>query len=203
MKIAIQRTAAIVVFTLFLAACSPVKLPNMNYYTLDSASNSLLISKRVSDTKKTILLNNIVANPGYDTAKMLYVNIPFKLKSFASHAWVAPPATMLLPVFVSSIQKLHYFSAVVTPPYVGESDYVMSAKLLTLQQEFLRPVSSVRMAVSLTLINNKTQRVIGNKVFQSIAVAPRNNPYSGVLAANKDAQQIALQVAKYVKRRCA
>jgi len=186
-----------------LVACSPIKLPSVSYYTLGSASGLADASTRGASTKKTLLLNDIVASSGYTTNKMLYANIPYKLKAFADNAWVAPPATMLLPMLANRIRQTHYFSAVVTSPYVGAADYVLSARLLVLQQEFLRPVSRVRMVLSVTVLNSRTHRVVGNRIFQSVAMAPRNNPYSGVLAANKDAQQIAFQVARYVKRKCA
>lgn len=184
---------------LFLMGCTPVKLPQVSYYQISSQSKSRVgVAKRVK-TNKVLLVNDVVASPGFDTAKMQYVNIPYKLKSFAKHRWVAPPATMLLPILVSSLDQLNYFSAVVSTPYVGFADFVLTARLLTLQQEFLSPTSAERMVVSVTIVNSRTHRVVGSRVFQAVSQAPQNDPYSGVLAANKDASIISRGVARFVR----
>lgn len=186
--------------TLSLMGCSPVKLPQISYYQISSQfKSSVGVAKRVK-TNKILLVNDIVASPGFDTDKMQYVNIPYKLKSFAKHRWVAPPATMLLPILVSSLERLNYFSAVVSTPYAGFTDFVLTARLLTLQQEFLSPTSVERMAVSVTIVNSRTHRVVGNRVFQAVSQAPQNDPYSGVLAANKDASIISRGVARFVRQ---
>ncbi len=192
-----MRYIIVSLLVITLLGCSPVSQLPLSTYTIEPKVVAYAAGRH-QVTSKTLLLNTMLASPGYDTAKMLYVNIPFKLKAYANNAWAAPPASMLESLLINSFRQMHYFSAVMTSPFSGRSNYVVSAKLLTLQQEFLHPVSEERMVVAVNVISTKDNSVVGERVFQSIVPAPENNPYGGVLAANKAAQSIASQVARYV-----
>ena len=152
-------------------------------------------------TNKTLLVSAPIAAPGYQSSKMVYVTVPYELRAFADHRWVAPPADLLLPLLSNRLRAAGYFKAVVTPPFSGAVTYQLNTQLLTLQQEFMQPESSVRMAVEVTLIRTDTGAVVANRVFETIIPASTNNPYGGVLAANKAAHQLLDKIALFVVKR--
>ncbi|OGT49173.1 MAG: hypothetical protein A3E82_09480 [Gammaproteobacteria bacterium RIFCSPHIGHO2_12_FULL_38_11] len=147
---------------------------------------------------KTLLVTTPIALPGYTSSRMIYVKIPYQLKSFSDHFWVAPPAELLLPLIAHRLQATRYFQAVVTSPFSGNANVQLNTKLLTLQQEFLQPVSCVRLVMEATLINTGTGQVIASQIFTAVVAAPGDNPYSGVLATNDAAHRIARQIAQFV-----
>lgn len=185
---------------LLLTGCSlsPIKTPRVSTYTI-SNWEIRHTNQQTNQSKNTILVSTPSAAPGYRSSDMVYVTIPFKLKSFATNRWVAPPAKLLLPLIANQLQKTNKSYVVVTSPFSGASTFQLNTQLLMLQQEFFKPISQIHLMVQATLINSKTSQVVATKVFNIFTPAPENNPYSGVLAANKAAKQLALGIARFVK----
>lgn len=196
----IKKLIILILSTLFLSGClSPIKTTEESTYTLTSYPSNTVAKK--ANAHGTLLVTTPTASPGYQSSDMIYVMIPYQLKSFADHAWVAPPSQLLLPLLTEKLRRTGNFRAVVSPPFSGLSTYQLNTRLLTLQQEFLQPQSVVRLVMSATLINARTGRVMGNRIFTAIVPAMGNNPYGGVLATNKAAHQVINQIAVFVARR--
>jgi len=182
-----------------LAGCglsTPVKLARVSAYTI--ANTKSLATPRRSKTRLTLLVAQPVASAGYQSAKMVYVNVPYKLKAYADNVWIAPPADMLMPILSQQLRTKGYFHAVVTSPFSGVANYRLDTQLLVLRQEFFRPISVVRLVMQVSLINNANNRVTASRRFQVLVSAPENNAYSGVLATNKAAAILSRRVANFV-----
>jgi cholesterol transport system auxiliary component len=192
------RLLLILLSSLFLAACGPVATPPVSSYTLTNLQTAHAPAHTV--THSSLLVSNPVASPGYQTAAMIYMITPYELKAFANNRWVAPPAQMLLPLLVQAVRNTGYFSAVVSPPFAGITDYHLDTQLLKLQQEFLLPNSVVRLSVQASLISSHTSQVVASRLFEVVVVAQTNNPYGGVLAANQAAAIISNRIAKFCMR---
>lgn len=196
----LYRLVFISFVALLLASCgltSPVKLPAVSTYTI---SHSFISIPNASKTGYTILMSMPVAASGYQSSDMIYVQKAYKLKSFANNRWASPPAEMLLPLMAQRLRSYGFFKAVVTPPFSGVTNYRLDTQLLVLQQEFLHPTSIVRMVMQATLVNNTTNRVVASRRFQVMVTAPDNNPYSGVLAANKASDIMSKRISTFVIR---
>lgn len=182
-----------------LCACSlkPLPVKPQTQYTFATWPKTTNFPKK-STTSHTLLVSTPMAAPGYQSSKMVYVVVPYELRSFANHRWVAPPADLLLSLLSNRLRAAGYFQAVVTPPFSGAVTYQLNTELLTLQQEFIRPESSVRMAIEATLIRTDTGAVMANRVFETEVPASSNDPYGGVLAANKAAHQLLNKIALFV-----
>jgi cholesterol transport system auxiliary component len=193
------RAILIIIFVSILTACSfsrPVKMPQQSLYAISNGHFSAGIKR--SKTQDTLLVSFPAASSGYQTASMVYVQTPYQLNSFANNRWVASPATMIMPLIAQQIRDTAYFKAVVTPPFSGVTNYRLDTQLLALQQEFMRPTSFVRLKMQVTLVSNRTGRVVSSRRFQVMVSAPGNNPYSGVLAANKASNIMSQRVARFV-----
>lgn len=183
---------------LLLASCSPVKVPDVARYDITPTFKARNVTRY--KTRHTLLVGQPIASPGYRTSAMIYVEIPFKLRQFATNAWVAPPAQMIMPILAQALRNRNYFYAVVTPPFTGITNYRLHTQLNMLQQEFLQPMSRVHLVMTATLINNSTNRVAATRRFEVRVAAPENNPYSGVIASNAAVSKMALQISKFVTR---
>lgn len=181
--------------SVWLTACGPIKTHPLTTYTL-CTFNPPKLSPKVK-THLTLLVSNPSANPGYQSAAMLYMRSPYQLQAYANNRWVAPPAQMIQPLLIQALRNTRYFEAVVSPPFAGIAQYHLDTQVLKLHQEFLVPASQIRFAVQATLINNKTGKVMGSRLFEALIPAPNNDPYSGVLAANRAAEVISKQIARF------
>lgn len=186
---------------ILLSGCvfSPIKTPPLSSYTITNWKNAPLPTHSVS--RKTLVVMTPIASPGYRSYDMIYVTIPYELRSFANHRWVAPPADLLLPLMVNRIRATGYFHAVVASPFTGVANDQLNTRLLVLQQEFLQPQSQVRLKMQATLMNVATGRVIASRNFQAVVPANENNPYGGVLAANQAAHVVMRQIAQFVVKK--
>lgn len=194
------RFLRIVLLVALLSGCAnfkPLPIPQESRYTFTTWPAQVTMPQHAR-TAKTLFINTPIAAPGYQSSDMIYVQVPYELKSFADHRWVASPATLLQPLIANRLRSMGYFKAIVTPPFSGDAQYQLKTQLLVLQQEFLQPTSKVRLLIEATLINSATGNVIADRVFSVTVAAPGNNPYSGVLAANQAAHQVINQIAQFV-----
>jgi len=193
------KTIGLFLSIIFISSCSfsPIKTAPLSTYTITHWPKKTVVSQKTISAR-SILVTTPVASPGYNSSRMIYVMIPYQLKSFGDHRWVAPPAELLLPLMANRLRATGYFHAVVTSPFSGGANYQLNMQLLTLQQEFLQPTSKVRLTIEATLLNMTTGHVIASRVFESVVSAPENNPYSGVLATNIAAHNVLNQIARFV-----
>ena len=194
----------LIILMVFLSSCSfsPIKVAPESNYTITQWPQQKSVAKKPI-SKQTILITTPIAAPGYETSNMIYVMVPYQLKSFANHRWVASPAQLLLPLLADHIRSRHYFKGVMTSPFAGETTYQLNTQLLTLQQEFLQPDSHVRLVMQATLVNTQSGKVLASRVFQAIIPTKSNNPYGGVLATNQAANQVLNQIARFVVKNIA
>lgn len=191
-----MRRMIVLALTVLLSGCSfsPVKIAPESSYTITQWPQKNVVLGQ-SQTSKTILITTPVATPGYESSNMIYVMVPYQLRSFANHHWVSSPAQLLLPLLANHMRARGYFKGVVTSPFSGGTTYQLNTQLLVLQQEFLQPQSVVRLTMQATLLSGATGKMIGSRVFEAVVPAKNNNPYGGVLATNKAANQVLSQIA--------
>lgn len=192
-------TKFIVVLFLFvqclLLGCSPIKVPVTNQYKLSAFSTKQLANHYV---KKSILVTLPEAVAGYQTEQMLYVKKPFELNPFANNAWVDPPANMLFPLILQSLQRSNYFYAVASSPSSDQTDYRLDTQLIELQQSFLKKPSIINLVVKIVLNKNADNRVIASRLISIETRCPAETPYGGVLAANRAAENFTAELTEFV-----
>lgn len=186
--------------SLLISACSlsPIKTPHVSYYQLNTDNiASTAPHKQTKTTPYTLFVSKPVANAGYDSRAMIYIIKPYQLRSYAYNQWVDTPANMIMDVLTDHLQQSNYFHAVTFPPSSSRSDFRLNTQIIMFQQEFLQPISQFHLILQVTLINNKTQKALATRRFESIIDATGNDPYSGVLAANLAANKIGIEVTKF------
>lgn len=167
---------------------------NSNRYIL----NSMCIKPTHCCSCYTIMVAEPTVQPGYDTDQIIYLECPYELKAFSRNRWVAPPNTMLTSLIAQSLRNTSYFKAVVTAPYAGQTQYRLETRLLKLQQEFFCRPSRVRMTMQALLIDTNCHQAVCERVFEVVVIAPKNNPYGGVVAANSATACILEQITDFV-----
>ena len=181
--------------TSLLVACSPIKPSITNQYKLDSYSEKRLAGKF---TRQSILIAAPEAVTGYQTDQMLYIKKYFELSSFAHNSWIGPPADMLFPLIVQSVQRSGYFRAVSSSPSQEQTDYRLDTQLLELEQVFLKIPSEIKLTVKVVLTNVHDGRVVASRVIQQRVKCPFDSPYGGVVAANLATRQFTAELSHFI-----
>ncbi len=176
------------------AACTPIKPTITNQYKISAFSSKRLDT---SISNKSILVSQPEAVSGYQTEQMLYIDKPFQLSAFAHSSWIGPPATMLTPLIVQSLQNSHFFHGVASGPNSDKTDYRLDTQLFALQQNFIKKPSVIELTVQAVLTRVSENQVIGSRTFVERVVCPSDTPYGGVVAANKAARALTAQLSNY------
>ncbi|WP_133137231.1 ABC-type transport auxiliary lipoprotein family protein [Legionella rowbothamii] len=189
------KSLGLCLISLLLVACSPVKIPATNQYQLTAYSNKQLTKH---PQRIALWVTQPDAAAGYQSEQMLYVNKPFQLESFVKNSWSNPPADMLYPLMVQSLQKTGVFYAVLSSSYSQGADYRLDTQLLSLEQTFLRKPSVVQFSAKVVLTRVSDNKVMGSKIISLQIPCPADNPYGGVVAANQATRQFTALMSEFV-----
>jgi cholesterol transport system auxiliary component len=140
----------------------------------------------------TLVVNLSTAAAGFDSARMVYSRVPYRLEYFAHNQWIDTPARMLTPLILNTLKAKSLFSAVTLTPSTANSHFSLDTQIIRLQQEFFSPQSSERLTLRVTLIDNIKHQVVFVRELEAVVTAKTDNPYGGVVAAN-EAVQILLE----------
>ena len=192
------QTLSLVCITLLcflMVSCSAIKTPVTNQYTLSAYSHQ---SFKRHASRVSIVVNKPEAVAGFDTEQMLYMTKPYKLAVFAHNAWIDPPADMLFPLIVQSLQNSGYFFAVASTPSAEAADYRLDTQLIELKQNFLFKPSVLEFAAKVVLTKVSNNEIIASRIIKHQISCPANTPYGGVIAANRAAQQFTAETTHFV-----
>lgn len=185
---------AMIIYLLLAVGCS-VKNPINNEYKLDAHSTKRLYTRAPS---YSILISQPEAATGYQTEQMLYSRKPYEILPFAHNAWIGPPASMLFPLIMQTLQQSGYFYAVATTPYADKADFRLDTQLIELQQNFICIPSQIEMVVKVVLTKIDTNTILGSRILRQRINCPEDTPYGGVIAANQAAAQFTALLSTFV-----
>ncbi|MBH0185300.1 MAG: hypothetical protein HP477_07790 [Nitrospira sp.] len=150
--------------------------------SLDSGRNEV----RPADINGPILQVSLsLAEPGFETPRMVYVKRPYELEHYALNQWADQPARMFSSLMVQALSRTGSWRAVVPSPGSIRGDFRLDSYGFSLQQEFMQDPSLVRVTVRAQLVEMKESRVVGTRAFEVVEKAQNNDAYSGVVAANR------------------
>jgi cholesterol transport system auxiliary component len=145
----------------------------------------------------TLVIGPPRAAPGFESPRMLYSRRPHELAAFASHEWVDTPARMLGAVLAETLARSGDWFAVVTTPG-ARGDYRLDVTDLTLVQEFAQVPGQVRLGVRVQLVAIGSRRVLASHSFEVIEPTPSEDPYGGVIAANRAVASLLAELRPWV-----
>lgn len=127
---------------------------------------------------------------------MAYVTRAFELRYFTRHQWVEPPARLLPPLLVLALERGGRFR-----PVQARSGVVPALRLETeivaLQQEFdVRP-SQLRFGLRVQLVDAAAGQPIAEAALEALEPAASEDPYGGVVAANRAVARVLEQLAAW------
>jgi cholesterol transport system auxiliary component len=188
-----SRLTATFFILMTASGCSnlrPEAAPHPSYFSLDNARSAREIHPDTpSSGTLTLIVSPARAASGFDNQRIAYVRQPHALDYYANSLWVDPPARMLGPLIVAAMAENPTFRAVVTTPTTVAGEVRLETEIVRLQHEFLQQPSRVRFTLRAQLVDNATRKIIASREFETVALAPSENPYGGVMAANEAVQK--------------
>lgn len=185
-----------------LLGCSPLlqKTPPPMLYGLDSTPAASAVPQATTQSPSaapTLVVNLPRAAAGYNSQRMIYLRQPYALEYFAHSQWVDTPARMLQPLIAAAVERSGKFAAVVAMPVSVSGDFRLETELLRLQQEFMSRPSRVHLTLRATITDMATRRVVAWRQFDAVVEAASDDPYGGVLAANRAVGEVLEQLAAF------
>jgi cholesterol transport system auxiliary component len=172
-------------------AIAPVLSPHPNFYSLAGARNTATPApRRAAATAPTLIVSPPHAAAGFDSQRIMYARQANQLEYFAHNEWIDTPARMLAPLIVAAVESSGAFRAVVQTPSPAAGDMRLDTEILRLQHEFLSAPSQVRFTLRAYLVESATRRVIASREFEAAVSAASEDPYGGVVAANRAVQTV-------------
>ena len=181
-----------------LSACSsllPAATPTTDFYLLDSTR--VTPSTPAKTPGPTLIVNPPIAAAGFDSPRIIYVRDSHKLEYFAHSEWVDPPARMLGPLLVAALANTGAFGAVVLTPGAAAGDLRLDTEIIRLQHEFQGQPSRVRFTLRAILVEDRTRRVVAWHEFDGTVAATSEDPYGGVVAANRIVQKVVEDLSSF------
>ena len=141
-------------------------------------------------TAPTLVVNPPRAAAGFDSKRIIYTRDAHRMEYFSHSEWIDTPARMLAPLIVAALEHSGQFRAVVPTPSAAAGDIKLDTEILRLQQEFGGGASRVRFTLRAYLVDSVTRRVLAWREFDETVVAASEDPYGGVVAANRAVQNV-------------
>ncbi len=146
-----------------------------------------------------LLVSPPLAEPGYETTKMVYLKRPHELEHFAVNQWADQPARMLASLLVQALGRTGSWRAVVPLPASIRGDLRLDSNGFAVQHEFMQSPSRVRVTVRAQLVDLKESRVLGTRSFEKVEDALSEDAYGGVLAANRAVALLLDEMASWLQ----
>jgi cholesterol transport system auxiliary component len=176
-------------------ALSPSSTPHPAFYSLDRSRG--LAPAAVPAAAPTLIVNPPHAAAGFDSQRIIYVREAHKLEYFAHSEWVDTPPRMLAPLIVAAVENTGAYRAVVLTPSAAAGDLRLDTEIMRLQHDFGSQPSRVRFTLRAYIVDNTTRRVLAWREFDETVAAASEDPYGGVVAANRAVQAVLEHLASF------
>jgi cholesterol transport system auxiliary component len=192
------RLAATALMLIGASACSALRPPateQPSFYSLDSVRLEAQASAKRSMAAPTLIVNPTHSASGFNSQRIVYVRAAHQLEYYAHSEWVDTPARMLAPLIVSALENSGAFSAVVSTPSAADGDLRLDSEIIRLQHEVGSPPNRVRFTLRVYMVDNSTRQVLAWQEFDESVAATSEDPYGGVVAANRVVQTVLEKMA--------
>jgi cholesterol transport system auxiliary component len=199
MKNWIARTVCMLL-ALAVSGCLPTRTESPPIHTFRLSLDSERTEARPADINGPILFISMpLAEPGYETTKMVYLKRPYELERYAVNQWADTPARMFASLMSERLSRTGSWRAVVPPSGSIRGDFRLDTYGFSLQQEFSQDPSRVRISVRAQLIDTREGRIVGTRAFETVENAPSGDAYGGVMAANQAVAALLDEMASWLQ----
>jgi cholesterol transport system auxiliary component len=191
------RGLAFLAAAALLSACAALQPPpeeNQNTYVLEARAPA---GSPRAKRDLVLAVSMPRARPGFDTPQMAYERRPHEIEYFTRNRWADSPARMLAPLLAQALEQSGTLRAVVQAPGAAAADRRLDVEIVRLVQDFSVRPSRVRFTLRAQLIDVGARRVLATREFDEVESAPSDDPYGGVIAANRALERLLGELADF------
>lgn len=181
-------------FILLSGCFSPVKVPTQENYFF----NPTIHTVQAKPKNSTLLVSKPTAVLGYTSYRMAYIEKPSELAYYTRSRWIAPPADMLQPLLVESLQKTGRFKGVGASPFFGKTTYRLDSNLVYLRQNLTTMPHQMEIALQVSLVNNNDQRIMASRLLKRKASVHEIIPYASITVTNQLLEELLKEMTCFV-----
>ena len=194
-----------VLFTL-AAGCSalhPTAVEQPAFYSLDNVrTETRAITTAPATSAMPIKAPTLIVNPpraasGFSSQRIVYVREAHQLEYYAHSEWVDSPARMIAPLIVAAVGNSGAFRAAVLTPSAANGDLRLDTEIVRLQHDLSSKPGGVRFTLRATMVDNATRKVLARSEFDETIASSSEDPYGGVVAANRAVQVVLEQLVEF------
>ena len=194
-----------VLFTL-VAGCSalhPTAVEQPSFYSLDNVRTETRATmpapapSALPITAPTLIVNPPRAASGFSSQRIVYVREAHQLEYYAHSEWVDSPARMIAPLIVAAVGNSRSFRAAVLTPSAANGDLRLDTEIVRLQHDLSGKPGNVRFTLRATIVDNTTRKVLARSEFDETIASASDDPYGGVIAANRAVQVVLEQLVGF------
>ncbi len=173
-----------IAFVLLLSGCT-VTQPYVLEYKIAPKT-----SKKISDAKmckaKSLKVAQVFGRPQLMSQSMHYSKGKYEEYTFTESKWSTTPAVAISASLVESIRSQNIFSSVSSARSRSRSDFILESNVEEFMQYFNSEnnSSSARVAVDMSLIDTKHNKIIKSKKFTKELSVETLDAHAGVNALN-------------------
>jgi cholesterol transport system auxiliary component len=150
--------------------------------------------------KPTLIVGLPHAEPGFDSAHIVYVRTSDRREYFTRSEWVDTPARMLVPLIVTTLANGGAFRAVVAIPSTATGELRLDTEIVRLQQVFGAGTSRVQFTLRAYLIVEATRQVLAWQEFAASEAAASDDAPGGVAAAQRAVHTVLAELTAFCAR---
>lgn len=177
---------------------SPVKAPQINTYTISSAS-SLQINDASPQLKDlTIFVGHLLATAPYDTNQMIYSTEAMRLNNYSANNWSTNPSTLINQVLAYDLNQAQIFKNVTTSNFIGYSNYRLVSQLQKLLYNVNNDRAQTDLVITYALLESRHNNLIAQKTFSVSIPSDTVSPQDFAQSTNQAVQELSQQVSTWV-----
>jgi ABC-type uncharacterized transport system auxiliary subunit len=191
----------LIMIVTFFIGCT-TKEPAVTEYRVFVKSQKKVQHSKCKD--KTLRIIPTITTPDLMTEDMRYVLDDIEENSFTKSSWNQPLNTAISAELVKLLNNSSLFRYISVFKSIGNSDYLLESRLDDFKQYFYsdKNESYVKVDLTLTLLDKKTSKIIGQKRFFIKKDINSIKAKDGVKALNESLDEIFKEVIFWLRGLC-
>ena len=194
-------TALLLALTAGCGALRPTTVEPPAFYSLDNVPSEkqalVPAPAALSSMAPTLIVNPPRAASGFNSQRIVYFREAHQLEYYAHSEWIDTPARMIAPLIASAVTNGGGYRAVVLTPSAANGDLRLDTEIVRLQHDLSGKPGGARFTLRAHIVDNATRQVLARSEFDETVAATSEDPYGGVVAANRAVQSVLEKLAVF------
>ncbi len=175
----VAKNSALFVGILAFCACSLAPSPTLNPTTYILKANDKIVLEKPKESTQSIKIAPIQSVLYLRSNEITYIK-DNELNSYSKHLWKSSPVSALSVLLSNKFEKNKLFKVVLNANSQIQADLLLEIRFDSFEQVFSGDKSAINLALSASLIENKSKKLLGVKNFGYEIPVEKVEPSSAV-----------------------